>query len=203
MAFFSPAEQGFQPKRKFRFVVDFGNFQSETTYMVTKTAKPSFELSGPTEHRVLNHLFKFPGIVKWSDIDMTLIDAIDPNVGSKFYNALRNMGYVSPSTLDNLHSGITKVSAQASLGQIKIIQLDAGSVATGGFTDIDAPGAAVASGVRMYEEWILKNAYLKSVKFGDLDYGSEDIATVDIGIVYDYAEFVDYGPEGSPYVISA
>ena len=204
MSFFStPAFPGFQPKRKFRFVVDFGNFQNDTTYMVKTTNKPKFELSATTEHRVLNHTFKFPGIVKWTDIDMTLIDAIDPNVGSKFYNALRNMGYVNPDNLDNLHSGITKVSAQATLGTIRIIQLDAGSVATSGFTDTNAPGVATPSAVRQYEEWILKNAYLKSVKWGDLDYGSEDIMTVDIGITYDYAVYVDYGTEGKPYPITS
>jgi len=192
---------GFQPKRKFRFVVEFGNFQSETTYMVTKCGKPSFELTGPTEHRVLNHTFKFPGIVKWSDIDMTLIDAIDPNVGSKFYNALRNMGYVQPDNLDNLHSGITKVSAQASLGTIRIIQLDAGATDISGFTDLGAPAATEPSHVRQYEEWILKNAYLKSVKWGDLDYNTEDIMTVDVGIVYDYAVYVDEGTSGRPYKI--
>jgi hypothetical protein len=171
--------------------------------MVKTTNKPKFELSATTEHRVLNHTFKFPGIVKWTDIDMTLIDAIDPNVGSKFYNALRNMGYVNPDNLDNLHSGITKVSAQATLGTIRIIQLDAGSVATSGFTDTNAPGVATPSAVRQYEEWILKNAYLKSVKWGDLDYSTEDIVTVDVGIVYDYAVYVDYGPEGTPYQIAA
>jgi len=201
--FFTPAKPGFQPKRTFRFVVDFGNFQNDTTYMVSKCAKPSFELSAATEHRVLNHTFKFPGIVKWADIDMTLIDAIDPNVGSKFYNALKNMGYVNPDSLDNLHSGITKVSAQASLGTIRIIQLDAGDITVSGNTDINAPENAVPSGARQYEEWILKNAYLKSVKWGNLDYSTEDIVTVEVGIVYDYAVYVDYGTAGTAYQIAA
>ena len=86
--FFSPADQGFQPKRKFRFLVNFSNLGADSIYMVTKAAKPSFELSNSTEHRILNHTFKYPGIVKWTDIDITLLDAFEPNIGSKFYNVL-------------------------------------------------------------------------------------------------------------------
>ncbi len=199
--FFSPATAGFQPKRKFRFVVDFANFQNDTTYMVTKCGKPNFELTGPTEHRVLNHTFKFPGIVKWNDIEMELIDAIDPNVGSKFYNVLRNMGYIQPTTLDNLHSGITKVSAQNAMGLIRIMHLDAGFVNTTAPTDASNPGTAVPSNVRYYEEWVLHNAYLKSVNWGDLAYDSEDLMSISVGITYDYATYVDYGTEGQPYNI--
>jgi len=191
--FFSPADAGFQPKRKFRFLVTFSNLGLDTQYMVTKAAKPSFELTNVTEHRILNHSFKFPGIVKWNDIDVTLIDAIEPNVGSKFYNVLRNMGYVQPKNIDNLAAGITKVQANAALGQVVIKQLDAGGFEVPVPSDASNVGDSPASGAKYYEEWTLKNAFLKSCKFGDaLDYTSEDIVTVDIGITYDYATYVPY-----------
>ena len=89
------------------------------------------------------------------------------------------------------------------MGTIRIIQLDAGAVTTSGFTDVGAPITAEPSGVRQYEEWVLKNAYLKSVKWGDLDYNTEDIMTVDIGIVYDYAVYIDEGTAGRPYQTDA
>ena len=185
--FFTPADMGFQPKRRFRFLITFSNLGADVQYMVTKAAKPSFELTNVTEHRVLNHTFKFPGIVKWSDIDVSLIDAIEPNVGSKFYNVMRNMGYIEPKDIDALAGGISKVQANAALGTVTIKQLDAGGQLVPGLGDED-PAAAI-SNARYHEEWTLKNAFLKSVKWGDLDYGSEDLVNVDISITYDYATY--------------
>jgi len=188
--FFSPADQGFQPKRKFRFLVNFSNLGLDTQYMVTKINKPSFELTGPTEHRVLNHTFKFPGIIKWNDVDLTLIDAIAPNIGSKFYNVLRNMGYIEPTDFNNLAAGISKVQAKAALGEITIKQLDAGGFEVPGTGD-SAP-TAVTVGTRYYEQWTLKNAFLKSVKYGDLAYDDEGLVNVDVGITYDYAVYQSF-----------
>ncbi len=188
--FFSPAEQGFQPKRKFRFLISFSNLGLETQYMVTKTAKPSFELTGPTEHRVLNHTFKFPGIAKWNDIDVTFIDAIEPNVGSKFYSVLRNMGYIQPTDFNNLAAGISKVQAKAAIGEIVVKKLDAGGFEVAGLGS-ELP-TNVVTGTKYYEEWTLKNAFLKSVKFGDLSYDDEGLVNVDIGITYDFAVYNSY-----------
>ena len=192
--FFSPADQGFQPKRKFRFLVNFSNLGADSIYMVTKAAKPSFELSNSTEHRILNHTFKYPGIVKWTDIDITLLDAFEPNIGSKFYNVLRNMGYIQPKNQDNLAAGITKSQAQATLGDVVIKQLDAGGTTVDGFGDGTAD-VNTASNTKYYEEWTLKNAFLKSVKFGDLAYDDEGLVTIDIGISYDFATYTEF-PQG-------
>ncbi len=191
--FFSPAEQAFQPKRKFRFLITFTSLGLETQYMVTKASKPSFELTGPTEHRVLNHTFKFPGIVKWNDIDVSFIDAIDPgpNMGSKFYNVLRNMGYIQPTDFNNLSAGISKVQARAALGEVVIKQLDAGGFEVAAGQGGELP-TNVVPGTRYYEEWSLKNAFLKSVKYGDLSYDDEGLVNVDIGITYDYAIYNAY-----------
>jgi len=205
MSFFNPSTPGFQPKRKFRFVVDFQGFGVDTMYMVTKCGKPSFELTGPTEHRILNHTFKFPGIVKWNDIDMTLIDAVEPNVGSKFYNVLKNMGYTNPDSLENLHVGLTKTRAQSVIGTVRITQLDGGDVVPtipGDGDPANPTQYATPAGVKLHEEWILKNAYLKSVKFGDLAYDSEDIVTIDVGITYDYAIYRTPGIEGEGYQVT-
>ena len=36
-------------------------------------------------------------------------------------------------------------------------------------------------------KWILKNAFLTDVSFGDLDYSSDDVMEINATIVYDYA----------------
>ena len=108
MAFFNDtATGGFQPKRKFRFLVSFSKL-GNMTFMVKSVNKPSYEVKS-TEHAILNHKFKFPGIVTWKDVSCTFIDAVEPNIGSKFYNALRNSGYVEPTTEGKLVTGLTKV----------------------------------------------------------------------------------------------
>ena len=190
MAFFSPAAAGFEPKRKFRFVVDFSSFSGGLSIMATKCGKPSYELSGPTEHRVLNHTFKFPGVIKWNDIDVSFIDAMQPNIATKFWNALGNAGYIVPGDPAALVTGLTKYGSSVALGEVSIKQLNGGGIdVTPGQGDGDL-GAVLNT--LYFEEWILKNAYIKSVKFGDLEYSSEDIVSIDVGIVYDYAVLKSY-----------
>ena len=104
------------------------------------------------------------------------------------------MGYIQPKNQDNLAAGITKFQAQATLGDVVIKQLDAGGTTVDGFGDGTA-NVNAASNAKYYEEWTLKNAFLKSAKFGDLSYDDEGLVTVDIGISYDFATYTEF-PQG-------
>lgn len=184
--FFSNAEaNGFEPKRQFRFLVSFSQF-SNLQLMATKAEKPSYEISGVTEHRVLNHTFKFPGVVTWKDVKITFIDAMDPNTGSKFWNALQNAGYIPPTEASSLATGVTKISSTAALGQVKIQQLDGGSILLPG--DGDAQFTTAGS-TNIREEWVLKNAFIKGVNWGALDYGTDDIVNIEVDLTYDFAQY--------------
>ena len=46
-------------------------------------------------------------------------------------------------------------------------------------------------------EWRLKNAFITSAKFGNLDYAGDEILNVDIGLRYDWATYVSSPPLGS------
>ena len=191
MPFFGDAGPGgFQPKRQFRFIVNFTEM-SGMTFMVTKTKKPSYSMTEKS-HQVLNHQFNYPGIVKWDNpISVTFIDAIEPNIGSKFYNALRNAGYVSPKNFDSLLAGVTKVSSTAVIGNVLIQQLDGGGVTIPAGSD---PGQVIGSvdQVNIVDEWTLKNSFIKSVKFGEnMGYDQDGLVEVSIDLVYDYAEYAD------------
>jgi len=196
MPFFSDTGPGgFQPKRKFRFLVTFSELGG-ISYMVKSTAKPSYDMT-PKEHQVLNHVFKFPGVVKWKDIDVTFIDAVDPNVGSKFYSALLNAGYVAPTSEAALTTGITKVGTTSTIGEVRIKQLDGGGIILPPGVD---PGEVVGGvdSTNIIEEWTLKNAFIKGVEFGaGLDYSSEDLVDVKVSLTYDYATYVST-PGGYP-----
>jgi hypothetical protein len=41
------------------------------------------------------------------------------------------------------------------------------------------------------EKWLIWNPQITSVGFGDLDYTSEDLINIDVGITYDFAELAD------------
>ena len=52
-------------------------------------------------------------------------------------------------------------------------------------TQLNADGAQI-------EEWSLKNAWVESVDFGNLDYSSEEMVNVEMSIRYDWAEYHSY-----------
>jgi len=121
---------------------------------------------------------------------------MDPNVGSKFYHALLNAGYVNPITQEALVTGVTKVQTTRALGEVKIKQLNGGGIILpSGLDPGEVKGAIDAT--RYIEEWTLKNAFIKKVAWGELDYGTEDLVNVEVDITYDYATYTS-APGGTP-----
>ena len=141
-------------------------------------------------------MFKFPGVVTWSDVSVTFIDAKEPNVGSTFYASLLNAGYMKPLNQDAVASGLTKFSSHQALGEVKIQQLD-GGVQAGGPLTADELGGLVnrVADTNIIEEWTLKNAFIKGAEFGSLNYGEEGLVEVKLDLVYDYA---DLALKGTP-----
>lgn len=191
MPFFSDSGPGgFEPKRSHRWTISFKSLGGDLTFMATSVKKPSFT-SKATTHQFINHTFKYPGIVTWDDIDgLTFVDAFEPNVGSVFYNVLLNSGYDIPSNFTNSLLGMTKTSAVSTIGDVVIRQLDGGHR-----IDFEgSPGSIVGPtvGPNIREEWIMKNAFVTSAKWGEELKYSEDagLVEVSIGISYDYAEYV-------------
>ena len=133
------------PKRKFRFIVEFQGIQAAQggaqLWYAKTAAKPSFKVE-TTEHNYLNHKFHYPGAVTWEEVSITL---------------------VNPSSL----STISKAKAVGALGTVTITQLD--------------------SNGEPLETWTLWNAFITEVKYGDLEYGSDDIAEMTVGLRYDWA----------------
>ena len=179
MFFNNGAAGGFEPKRAFRFTVSFPAI-ADVTFMAKSVAKPSYTLEG-TPHRFLNHQFNFPNIVKWEEIEMKLIDAKDPNVGSKLYDLLLNQGYMTPTSAANATAGVTKINAVNSLGQVIIRQLDGGSVTAPG-----SPGPGIVNAI---ETWRLHNAFVSSVAWGELAYETDDLVEVTLKLTYDWADY--------------
>jgi hypothetical protein len=181
MAFWSDTLLGVpEPKRSYRFLVYVGGFEP---WIAKKVTKPSFSIS-ESEHTYINHKFYYPGRVEWNTVDVTFVDPGAPDTTQSVYNILTSAGYVPPANPEDVRT-ISKAAAVASLGMIRIQTIGDQFSNTGDTTT--NPGTPMASGTEVLEEWILYNAWLKEVKFGDLDYSSDDLVEITMTMRYDYA----------------
>jgi hypothetical protein len=173
------------PKRNFRFHVQFTQIGDLTGYgdsilYYAKTAnKPSFTL-GETQHNYLNHTFKFPGRVTWNDITVTMVDP-GPKTGAEglttnglaygLTRLLQESGYVIPTGAKAAtdFTTISKTKAVSGIGDVIVTQLDHNG--------------------NPLEKWTLYNAFLSDIKYGDLDYSSDDLTEYSITLRYDWAEY--------------
>ena len=168
------------PKRDFRFKIEFENMGTLTTYgtnglWYAKTSdKPSFSL-GEATHAFLNHTFKFPGRVTWNDVTITMVDP-GPKSGEKnsglavaLAQMLKDSGYIVPAGPNSNYQTISKSKAVSAIGAVRITQL--------------AP-----DGTEL-EAWVLNNAFLTDAKFGTLSYESENLTEYSLTLKYDWAEY--------------
>jgi hypothetical protein len=157
------------PKRKFRFTVEFQGInaaQGGALLWYAKTVdKPKFEISS-TEHKYLNHTFYYPGSVTWQEISVAMVDPVDPDMTATFSDMVVQSGY-SPPTDANALGSISKAKAAAALGTVTI-------------TQIDSDGNPL-------EVWTLWNAFLTKMEDDGLEYGSDELTTPTIGLKYDWA----------------
>ena len=169
MAFWS--SNTLEPLRKFRFQIQFGN---DVMWWAKSVTQPSPEVS-MSEYQLINHKIKYPGIVTWNDIDITIVDlptgdVFLPTKGQEMLDSLRMNGY-HPSPPENGTDGLIKrvFAPAAGISKKNII-----------ITKIDAGGVKI-------EEWELVNPFIKAIKYGDLDYSSDDLLEITITVAYDSA----------------
>lgn len=161
--FWSDASEGIRdPKRQFRWILVNDNIP---VYTLKKVGKPSFTVQEST-HKYINHTFYYPGRVEWNTIAMTLADPVDPDGAATMVDIIKTGGY-SPAISQDMLSTMSKSKATNSLGRVEIQQ-------------IDSNGNAI-------ETWVLWNAWIKDVKFGDLDYDGDDLTDIEIELRYDWA----------------
>jgi hypothetical protein len=158
------------PKRKFRFTVEFTGInasQGGSFLWYAKTAtKPSFAVNA-AEHKYLNHTFFYPGAVTWAEVTITLVDPSEPDMTATFADILQASGYRVPTDSTEFTT-ISKAKAASALGSVIVTQIDA----EGGELD----------------KWTLINAFVSDVKFGDgLAYGDDELVELSLTLKYDWA----------------
>ncbi len=157
------------PKRQFRFKVEFTGIsapQGGSLLWYAKTVnKPSFSVA-TSEHQYLNHTFYYPGTVTWDPISMTLVDPRDPDMSATLSDIVNLSGYNPPSNPNSLGT-MSKAKSAGALGAVYISQ-------------IDGDGNEI-------EKWTLWNAFITTVKYGDMAYGNDDLVEMTLEIRYDWA----------------
>ena len=181
-----------EPKRQHRFLLELpllgvstgGKTGPYEKYPAKTVSKPSYTL-GVTEHKFLGNTFHYPGAVTWDEVSATLVNSINPNGDEILYEALYACGYHDPEDLEGffLSTGLSspgtpnKVNSLGALGKVQI-------------TELNGEGLEI-------DRWILNNAFITSVKFGDLDYSGEELLNIDLTFRYDWATYetlTDYVP---------
>lgn len=167
------------PKRKFRFTVEFQGVSAAiggaVLWYAKTVAKPSFQIAS-SEHKYLNHTFYYPGSVTWQDVAVTLVDPVDPEMAATFSDIIVQGGYSPPTDTNDL-STMSKAKATSALGSVIISQLD-------------SDGKAL-------EVWTLYNAFITEVKYGDLEYGGDDLTEMSVTLKYDWASCETTGPSSA------
>ena len=165
-----------EPKRGFRFLV---HINSIPQWIVKKVTKPEFTIKN-TVHKYLNHTFNYPGGAEWGPITLEMVDPVNPDASKTLQNILRASGYHFPLNPDDVTT-LSKAASCKALGSVIIDQIGADGV--------------------VIEEWELRNAWVESVKYGELSYDSEDLTTISLTLRYDYAlQISDIG--GNPIAVA-
>lgn len=183
MAFWN--EGTIDPKRKFRFDMQFGSANIYLpSWIVKKVDKPGFTVA-EAKHNFLSHTFYFPGKVEWKEISVSLVDPRGrgdkslglPDLSENLYHLLLYSGYQLPQQLQQSIQGGTekgnvrlpsKYRSSTPFSEMTIRQLD----------DDGTP----------LESWVLRNAWIKDVNFGSLEYGADDLLEIQLKFRYDWAE---------------
>lgn len=170
MAFWG--KQGREPLRQNRWYIEFSENLTSFKFAIKECKKPEYEI-GVTEHRLLTHTFRYPGLLKWKPTTIKFISAIsEKGTLDKFIEAMTvAAGYNTPN---RAHQSILKGDAVQSLdglGGLRIYQIDEDG--------------------KYLQYWDLFNPFISSVNYGTLTYENEGFVEVNITIQYDWAEVLD------------
>tara|TARA_Y100000310_G_scaffold333399_1_gene410871 strand:+ start:2062 stop:2616 length:555 start_codon:yes stop_codon:yes gene_type:complete len=133
-------------------------------WIVKKVNKPAFSVS-EGKHVYLNHTFYYPGRVEYEKISVTLVDPAAPDATAIMWDILKKSGYRLPTSQTDLYT-LNKQDGSTALGNVQITQID---------------------GIGKVQERIsLKNPWIAGVKFGELDYESDNLLDLTLEIRYDF-----------------
>ena len=91
---FWTAAPGRDPKRGFRFRVEFG--VSGPLWYAKKADKPTVTFT-ESSHNYLNHTYYWPARTEWNEVTVTFVDPVQPDLAGDLVQSLVNAGYQIPA----------------------------------------------------------------------------------------------------------
>jgi hypothetical protein len=168
MSFWTQKEA--EPKRNFRFKITgdkLANTNDPVWWWAKSIDKPSYDVS-ISEYQLINHKFKYPGIVTWKNISVSMVDfgVLGTNINESLEKDLGTIGYTRPDKDAMLGIGKTSDTVVSNL----VIE------------HLSAEG-------KVLDKWTLVGAFIVSVSYSKLDYSSDELSEVTLEIAYDYANY--------------
>ncbi len=175
-----------EPLRQNRWFLEIPFYES-LKYALKKCSKPEYDIS-VSEHRLLNHTFKYPGVLTWKPIEVSIISYLNKD---EFLDASTILYEELFSSYYNSDIFNTRPDNYDVFGFLDVIPDRSGSRKTkerlaSNFKKLSI--VQTSTDGKELERWTLYNAWISNVKFGNLDYDSEEIVTIDFTIQYDWAE---------------
>ena len=161
-----------EPKREFKFILTLGDIPA---WVVTQCDRPNPNFQGTVTHDFLGHQFKYPGKLQWSDVSVTLVEPVDPDVSGQVLDAVVKAGYNPPSTWTADNEGW-----RTTFSKEKFVNGNFGDIAV---KVLDSNGNEV-------ESWTLFNSFVSDINYSRLTYGGNNINTVTLRFSYDYATVI-------------
>ena len=147
----------FEPLRKNRWVLRFPSDIGISEWMLQSASRPSIEQKN-TEIEFINTSTFVVGRYNWSDINVTFRDVIAPSTSQALMEWIRLCS-----------ESVTGRQGYAA-GYKRDLELEM----------LDPTGVAV-------HKWVLKNCWISTSNFGELQYSDDSLATITATIVMDYA----------------
>lgn len=147
----------YEPLRQNRFILRFPADLGIQEWWISSASRPKITQDN-TEIQFLNTSTYVVGRYKWDPINLKLRDPIGPSASQAIMEWVR------------LHSESVTGRQGYAAGYKRDVEIEM----------LDPNGVVVS-------KWILKNAWIVSADFGQLDYSSSELSTIDIQLQYDYA----------------
>ena len=147
----------YEPLRKNRWLLRFPADLGIQEWWLEKAKRPSIK-QAKKEIKFLNTETYVVGRYTWDEMQLTLRDPIGPSASQAVMEWVR------------LHSESATGRQGYAAGYKRDVELEM----------LDPTGVVVS-------KWVLKNVMVVNADFGDLDYGQDDLSTIQLTIAFDYA----------------
>lgn len=170
------SDSGLQLKQRYNFKLYLESF----VYTAKSADRPKASVEVKS-YQLINHNYKYPGIVTWDPINVTIVDFENIEGGTlntkSIWEALGKSGYSPPDgTSGNLREYPYLTTPAKNLFGSETFKGQPVKIET-----IDNDGKAI-------ETWELYNPIISKIDWGSHEYGSDEGIEISLTIEYDYAK---------------